>query len=174
MYDKNQHHLIWTNYNLDPDDPVWADFLEEEYPDVTDEDEQWRLIYDMNAEYLEDERVNLNIVLGQPIIAIAYLDLWNGHRWGYRMIESGRISDCLSDSADYCTWYVDDVGDLRCDAMHHDGTNHYLYRVYKDGTTPEQMRNLEDKICRGIATRRDITRVTRKIGPEIKKIYGWR
>jgi hypothetical protein len=25
---------------------------------------------------------------------------------------------------------VDKLGDLRCDAIHHDGTNHLLYRTY--------------------------------------------
>lgn len=172
MYDKNQHHLIWSNAYLNLED--WSDCLEDWKPEVTDEAEQWELVEMWNREYLDDERANLHIDLGMPIIVIGDLGFWDGRRPGYKIIGSGNIADCLYDDCDYCTWYVDKIGDLNCDASHHDGNNHYLYRVFRDGTTPEQMRNLEDKICRGIATRRDITRVTRKIGPEIKKIYGWR
>ena len=71
------------------------------------------------------------------------------------------------------TWYVDKLGDMRCDAVHHDGTNHYLYRTYKNGVSDAQIENLKEKIYRGTATRADITRVTRRLGDEIGKVYGW-
>lgn len=172
MFDiKRGHHLIWTNYALDYDD--WADLLEEDYPNVTDESDQWNIIYERNLEYLDDERINLNIDLGMPIIAIADLGLWDGRKDGYKIIGSGNISDCLYDSCDYDTWYVDELGDLRCDAIHHDGTNHYLYRVFRDGTTPEQMNELEQKVYNGTAKWPDIAKVTTKIGPAIAKVYGW-
>ncbi|MFR7743908.1 MAG: hypothetical protein ACLU3I_11920 [Acutalibacteraceae bacterium] len=48
-------------------------------------------------------------------------------------------------------WYVDKNGDLRADAIHHDGTNHYLYRVFKNGISETQMDNLCAKICHGQA-----------------------
>ena len=51
-------HIIWSNRNLDLDD--WMDFLEDEYPEITDAYEQYHLIEDMNMESLEDERCNLN------------------------------------------------------------------------------------------------------------------
>ncbi len=172
MFDiKHGHHLIWTNHALNLDD--WADLLKEDYPDVTDEGDKWNIICDRNLEYLDDERMNLNINLGMPIICIADLGLWDGRKDGYKIIGSGNISDCLYDSCDYDTWYVDEVGDLCCDAIHHDGTNHYLYRVFRDGTTPEQMSKLEQKIYNGTAKWPDIARVTTKIGPTIAKVYGW-
>ena len=64
-------------------------------------------------------------------------------------------------------------GDFRCDAIHHDGTNHYLYRAYKDGVSDTQIDNLKEKLYRGIATRADITRVTRRLGDEIAHVYGF-
>ena len=64
-------------------------------------------------------------------------------------------------------------GDLRADAVHHDGTNHYLYRVYKDTATDSQIENLKAKIYDGKATRADITRVTRRLGDEIAAVYGF-
>ena len=74
---------------------------------------------------------------------------------------------------DYATWYVDKNGDFRCDAIHHDGTNHYLYRTYKDGVSDYQKDRLKEKIYEGTATRADITRITRRLGDEIAKVYGF-
>ena len=36
-----------------------------------------------------------------------------------------------------------------------------------------QIENLKEKIYRGIATRADITRVTRRLGDEIAHVYGF-
>ena len=92
---------------------------------------------------------------------------------GYKDIPSGNIRDCLYADTDYTEWYVDKYGDLRADATHHDGTNHYLYRVFKDGVSETQMENLRDKIYHGKATRADITRLTRRLGDEIAAVYGF-
>lgn len=159
---------IWSN-NLDYDD--WKDDLEELYPDYSDED-RISLMYDINNRYLEDERVNLDIQLDRPILVIADLGRWNGRFSGYKEIRSGRISDCLYSNTDYCTWYVDAYKDLRCDAVHHDGTNHYLYRTYKENVSDTQIENLKTKIFEGTVTRRDITRITRRIGDAIASVYG--
>lgn len=163
-------HLIWSNYDLDYDD--WKDDLEAEHPDLS-ERERIDLMYQINSDYLDDERINLNIPLSRPIIVIADLGLWYGRRQGYKEIESGNIRDCLYDDNDYVTWFVDKNGDLRCDSIHHDGTNHYLYRTYKDGVSDEQIENLKWKLYHGQATRKDITRITRRLGDEIGKVYGW-
>ena len=117
----NEKHIIWSNENLDLDD--WRDDLLEQYPDA-DEYELYRLMDETNGEYLNDERVNLNIQLSQPILVIADLGLWNGRRQGYKEIPSGNIRDCLYSQYDYTTWYVDDKGDFRCRDIQHDGTNH--------------------------------------------------
>ena len=101
------------------------------------------------------------------------LGLWNGRRMGYKEIHSGNMRDCLYSDTDYSTWYVDRLGDLRCDDIHHDGTNHYLYRVYKDSASPSQIELLKEKLYRGTATRADITRVTRRLGDDIAKVYGF-
>ena len=163
-------HLIWSNYDLDYED--WRDDLESEYPELT-EDERYYKMLEINQDYLDDERVNLNIQLSQPILVIADLGLWTGRHSGYKEILSGNIRDCLYSEYDYTTWYVDKDGDFRCDDVHHDGTNHYLYRVFKDSATDEQREELLDKIYCGIATRVDIDRVTHRLGDEIGKVYGW-
>ena len=94
-------------------------------------------------------------------------------REDYKDIPSGNIRYCLYADTDYTEWYVDKYGDLRADAIHHDGTNHYLYRVFKEGVSETQMENLRDKIYHGKATRADITRLTRRLGDEIAAVYGF-
>jgi len=167
---KEDRHVIWSNYDLDYED--WRDDLEAEYPELT-EDQRIALMYEINGDYLDDERVNLNIQLSQPILVIGDLGLWYGRRSGYKEIESGNIRDCLYADTDYSTWYVDRLGDLRCDAIHHDGTDHYLYRAYKDGVRESQIDLLKDKLYRGIATRADVTRITRRLGDDIARVYGF-
>ena len=130
-------------------------------------------MYELNNDYLDDERVNLNIQLSAPILVIGDIGRWNGRFSGYKEIKSGNIKDCLYSETDYNTWYVDKFGDLRCDAVHHDGRNHYLYRVYKSGVTDAQIDRLKDKILDGTVTRADITRVTKRLGDDIAKVYGW-
>ena len=163
-------HIIWSNYDLDYEN--WRDDLEAEYPDMSEE-ERISLMYEINGNYLDDERANLSIQLSQPILMIADIGRWDGRYSGYGEIKSGKISDCLYSELDYATWYVDKLGDLRCDAIHHDGTNHYLYRVYKPGVRESQIDLLKEKLYEGKATRADITRITRRLGDEIAKVYGF-
>lgn len=173
----NDRHVIWSNMNFEVDD--WRDgykeFLEinELDDDPNDENKLYEYMVETNDEYLSNERVNLNIQFSQPIIVIGDIGRWNGRVTGYKMIDSGNIKDCLYSDTDYTEWYVDKYGDLRAEAVHHDGTNHYLYRVFKDGVTDTQIENLQDKIYNGKATRADITRVTKRLGDEIASVYGF-
>lgn len=163
-------HIIWSDINLDLED--WRSDLQAEYPELTEE-ELYGKMCEINADYLDAERANLNIRLSQPILVVADIGRWNGRFSGYAEIKSGKISDCLYSEMDRCEWYVDKYGDLRADAIHHDGTNHYLYRVYKDTATETQIDNLKEKIYLGRATRADITRLTKRLGDEIAAVYGF-
>ena len=165
-------YVIWSN-DLDYDD--WKDDLEEQYPELS-ENERIELMYEFNGDDLDVERSNLDIQLNRPILVVGDLGLWYGRRMGYKEIKSGNIRDCLYSERDidYSTWFVDKNGDFRCDAIHHDGSNHYLYRTYKDGVSETQIDNLKEKLYRGTATRADITRITRRLGDDIAKVYGFR
>ena len=164
-------HIIWSNFDVNVED--YADFLQEEYPEVTDPNEQYELCCEMNYAYLDDEKVNLDMELPNPIICIADLGRWNGRCMGYKMIESGNIADCLYDpECDYCTWYVDRYNNLRFTGVHHHGTNHYLYRELRD-LSDQQMENFLEKLRTGRLTRRDIRRYTTSIGSHIQRVYGW-
>lgn len=173
----NDRHIIWSNQNLDVDDwrEDYKEFLEANELDDDPNDEQalYEWMEETNYDYLSDERVNLNVQLSQPIIVIGDIGRWNGRVMVYKMIDSGNIKDCLYSDTDMTEWYVDKYGDLRADAVHHDGTNHYLYRVFKDTASPEQIERLQEKIYFGKATRADITKVTKRLGDEIAAVYGF-
>ena len=136
-----QKHIIWSS---DPDYEDWRGDLEEQYPELS-EQERMELMVEQNNDYLDDERCNLNIQLSRPILLIADIGRWDGRYPGYAEIKSGNIRDCLYSEMDDSTWYVDRLGDLRCDAVHHDGTNHYLYRAYKDSVSDTQIENLKEQ-----------------------------
>jgi hypothetical protein len=167
-------HMIWTNSPSYINEEEYINDLrmEEEYKDM-DEDDLMDIMWDCIGDNLDDERANLNIQLHDDIVVIGDLGLWNGRYDGYKLIESGNISDCLYSSTDYSTWYVDENGDLRCEGVHHDGTNEYLYRVWKKGISESQKENFLAKIYRGEAKRRDITRYTERLGDYIGSVYGW-
>ena len=172
----NDRHIIWSNMKLETDDwrDAYAQYLEINELEDSEENGLYEYMIVANDENLYDERVNLNIQLAQPIIVIGDIGRWNGRVMGYKMIDSGNIKDCLYSDTDMTEWYVDKYGDFRADAVHHDGTNHYLYRVFKDNASPEQIKRLQEKIYFGKATRADITRVTRRLGDEIAAVYGFR
>ena len=143
------NNIIWSNWDTEADDP------------------------DRLTEYLEDERANLDIKLDGMIVVIADLGLWNCRRFGYKIISSGNIKDCLYDDCDYITWYCDDYN-FRAVATHHDGINRYLYRVFRDNVSGIQIGNFLHKLVRGEVNDRMIRRYTKSIRPEIAKVYGWR
>ena len=175
--EQSDRHIIWSNMNLEADD--WRDSYKEYLEinglddDPNDENKLYEYMVEANDDYLSDERRNLDIQFSQPIIVIGDLGRWNGRVTGYKMIDSGNITDCLYSDTDYTEWYVDKYGDLRANAVHHDGANCYLYRVFKDGVTDTQIENLQDKIYNGKATRADITRVTKRLGDDIAGVYGF-
>lgn len=164
-------HVIWSNQDLDYEKD-WKQFLEAEYPELS-EFERMSLMYERNQEALEDERINLNIQLSTPILAVADLGLWNGRVQGYRIIDSGNIRDCLQTEYDFAEWYVDGRGDLRACISHHDGTNYYLYRAIKETATEAQIETLCDKIYNGGPYREALSRSTYRLGDEIGRVYGW-
>ena len=49
----------------------------------------------------------------------------------------------------------------------------HLRENNENGCGDTQIENLKEKLYRGIATRADITRVTRKLGDEIAHVYGF-
>ena len=172
--------IIWSDDPAEMEDlSEYKERLAEECPELlTESDEKlyFRQVEE-NREHLEDERINLTVCLGRPIIAIASIGRWNGRVDGYKLIESGNISDCLRsyvNGQSYDTFYVTTNGEFRQDEHHHDGTNYITYRLLRAGVTEGQLDKLLDSIYNGRFTQQQIDRLTRKIGPDIAKVYGWK
>lgn len=168
---KDSRHIIWTDY-LDYDD--WKEDLEAQYPELS-ANERMNLMYEINGTYFQDEKTNLDIQLSRPILVVGDLGLWHGRRMGYKEMKAAISAIAFIRNGTLTTplGLMDKNGDFRCEAIHHDGTNHYLYRAYKDGVSETQIDNLKEKIYRGTATRADITRITRRLGDEIAKVHGF-
>jgi len=168
---KNKERIIWSNENLDIKD--WQYFLEEEYPEVENEWEKYSLIEEENGYYLEDERLNLDIRLPNEIVVLGDIGRWNGRVNGYKTIKSGNVKDCLYDEdCGYCTWYCDRYN-FKFKGHHHDGSNCYTYRAFRDWVTEEQKDRFYDAIYYGKCNDRMIRRYTESIKPYIAKVYGW-
>ena len=161
--------VIWSNLNLNYEEGI--ELAKENYPDEP-EDRLIQRYIEENDEMLETERLNLDIQYKQPIIIIGDLGLWNGRAHGYKDISSGNIKDCLYSDSDMTEWFLDEKGDLRADAAHHDGTNYYLYRVFKDNATEEQIEDFKYKIYHGTLTEKDIDKYTHRLGDDIAGVYG--
>jgi len=158
-------HVIWQNYDMDYED--WKEDLEEYYPDEEEytEDDRMMIMYDLNDEYLEDEKVNLNIETDGDIVVIADLGLWYGRKTGWRFVGSN-VNECLSFEKDceLAEWYVEG-DDLKSWQSHHDGTHYLTYR--------ELQINKDDFEIPLNNSEEYIQKTTKAIGDRIRKVFGW-
>lgn len=128
---------------------------------------------DMDYEFLEDERVNLNIDLEGKIIIFADLGLWDGNKFAYKETNATNIKDILYSEFGGDIEFFCDSYNLRAKEVHHDGTNSYTYRVVREGKE-ESIDNLFAKIRAGKkVTKADINRYTRSLVKEVNNAYGW-
>ena len=160
-----QRRVIWTNDDYDE----WlkcmiADMEEGE----TEEDFDYDRYNEDCSLFLDDERVNLNVEVEGYIVAFASLGLWNGRVNGAKLIGTNVRSILYSD-CDYVTWYCDRYN-VRCDAIHHDGTNHIIYRVAKSKEDAERLQNL---IAYHDMTEEEFRKRTRSLRPYVANVYGW-
>lgn len=166
-------HMIWSNcYD---EIKAIANDLRAENPELTELEATEEAI-EVNDGYLDDERANLSVSVGE-IIVLGSLGLWDGRRQAYRVLKGPdvKIADCLNVvCGDYMEWYVDDRGDMMIRDYHHDGQNFYTFRAWKSGITETQKENFLRKAYEGHATRRDVTRYTHRLGDYAARIYGWK
>lgn len=165
-----EKHTVWSDMDLKLED--WITDLRAEHPGLSDE-QYTEMMYETNSEYLGDERMNLNMVVGDEIIAFADLGRWNGRFSGYKRIESGNLRDCLESRQDMNEWFVDRDGEFRSTQVHHDGRNNIYYRTWKDGVDECDKEDLLADIYEGKATQAQIDRLTEKLGRAIGTVYGW-
>lgn len=169
--EKPKKRVIWGNIDLNIDD--WRDGYAE-YCEINEltpggDNELFYWMVETNAEYLNDEKINLNKKIDGEILIIANLGLWNGRKTGYKILPQN-LREILYHGDDYFEIYADGEN-IRARGIHHDGTNHYLYRATRPG------RNV-DKLLTAIYNGDEITPAalnyyTRSIYGDVAKIYGW-
>ena len=189
MKDATNIHTIWSS---DYDIYDWKDAIEEEvrprFPEADGLDidafiDKYyescnNFVYELNKEYLNDEKFNLDIETEGDIICISDIGRWNGRSDGYGY-EGNNINEIFHfhvNGQSDITFYVElknGVLDLKADETHHDNTNHYLYRELKPDLTDEQRKKFEDLIYDGKCKYPDIEKYTRPLGQEVQKVYGF-
>ena len=167
---KKNDRLLWTNC---PDINALCRKYEKELVGLSDSEKR-HIVLEMNADALTDIRKALDIWLDRPILLIAKYELWDGTRSSISEIGSNNIKDCLYSNCDVITWFLDSQGDLRADGKHEMGINHYLYRTWKDDVTPRQKQMMWQRVSDGLPVERDIASLTRPLGKEISRVYGWK
>lgn len=121
----------------------------------------------------EDEGTNLDMELDGNILVIADLGLWNGRRRGYKILGTNLRDILFAAQGDCYRVYFDSTdGEVKADDVHHDGTNHYLFREIRRGVHDHAV--LTGGICGGTYAQRDIDRYTKSLGKRVRRIYGWR
>lgn len=162
-----KERVIWSSeINLED----WKDYLEDQHPNVTDEDEQLRLCQEINSYYLGDERTNLDIPLEGRVLAIASMGLWNGRRSGYKILGRNVNEIFMRTECDETKWFSDGYN-VRFEGIHHDGSNYVEFREIREDKDIEKLLELiwnNQKVSREM-----IRRHTRSLLPHVKKIYGW-
>lgn len=175
---------IW-NSNYNPEDflGMYREVMEDNNPEEklgTDQELLESRDYidycnDVNNGFLDDERYEFKRMdrsyVSNGYIAIADLGFWNGRKWGYK--ELGFLEDVLYSSEDGVHWYVNEYGDLVADTYNHDASSHIRYREWRNNITESQKQEFLSKIYDGTFTEEDVKRYTKRIGPKIKKHYGF-
>lgn len=178
---KLKKRILWSDDIDLADWREYYDFVNDEDQQPKDDDELYRWAVEDNALQLDELRFELNTaeelrhVCDDGVVIFGTLGLWTGPTPGYRLLVSTDIGDCFQPTLkcqSACEWYIDELGDLRLDEAHHDGVNHYTYRVWKPGLSKQQIQNFCSKLYWGEATRKDINRYTRSLGKPIAKYYG--
>lgn len=165
---EHKKFIIWTDINLNVDD--WRDDLLADEPDL-DESGLYDRMLEINADYLYDERENLNIKVAEEIIAIADLGLWDGRRQAYKIIPSGKLSDCLVSNEGYAEFFVDENNEFALREIHHDGTNYIVYRKFRAGLSPKKREQLLNDLYNNAATDAEIDSCTVKLGRKVRSVY---
>lgn len=160
---------LWTN-KFDCIDE-YAKMLKADCPDyfedMNDEDKinerAYELACDFNDDMLDEMR-RFAPNTKNDIIVIGNLGLWDGRRTAIKELNTTDTAECFYSDCDTLELYIDEHNNLCATASHHDGTNSYIYREWKDNISDTQKNNFFDKIYNGNLERKDITKYTKAIG----------
>ena len=170
--------IIWTSdyENIEAIAKEEMVYRNEELGEEMTEDEAIDYAYELNNDYLDDERCNLDKEVNGFIIAMAFRSsarygVWGGNgKKGYKLCGSN-VSDILTTRSDDAEWYGDGYN-IRGEFADHDGEDSVIYRVAKSEYDAER---LATKIYNGdISTEEQFRKATKSLYPYVAKVYGWK
>lgn len=162
---KTKTYLIFRNDNYDE----W-----EKYALESGEYEPDEVNYETYADEccinFGDEKSNLDVDVNGVIVAFGDLGLWHGRVNASKVIGTN-VHDILNCTCgDYIHFYCD-RWNTYCTDIHHDGRNHYLFRVAKDRDEAERIAH---KVGYEGMTREQFMRATKSLRPYIADVYGFK
>lgn len=166
-----KNKIIWSNMNLNLDDwrDGYAEYCEMNDLKPGDEYDLYSWMEHTNAEYLNDERANLNKQLDGEILIFGDLGLWNGRANSYS-ITSANLNAIFDVRADLMEFYADGR-EIRATSCHHDGRNYYHFRAIRPG---RDINKLLDAFLTGeYISPQKLNYYTRSIYSDVARVYGW-
>lgn len=163
-------NMIWSNNAYEMGEIV-KDLMEND-PEM-DDTLAWATANSVSEDDLWNAKLDLDSYVGD-LIVIADLGLWNGRRRAVKVIPNAKLSDAVNVcERDYTDWYVED-GEMKIDDVHHDGTNHYLFRAWKDGVNDDFRRGLALHLfANGFTDAKTLDVDTRPLGKDVADAMGW-
>ena len=170
--------IIWTSdyENIEAIAKDEMAYHKEELGEELTEDEAFDRAYELNNDYLDNERCNLDKEVNGYIIAMAFRSsarygVWGGHgSKGYKLCGSN-VSCILTTRSDDAEWYGDGYN-IRGEFFDHDGNDSVIYRVAKSEYDAER---IAEKIYNGdIVTEEQFRKATKSLYPYVAKAYGWK
>lgn len=170
--------IIWTSDydNIKAIAEEEMEYRKSELDEEISEEEAIDFAYELNNDYLDDERCNLDKEVNGYIIAMAFRSsarygVWGGNgNKGYKLCGTN-VSDILSTSSDWAEWYGDTYN-IRGEFADHDGGDSVIYRVAK---SEEDAGRIAEKIWSGeISSEEEFRKATKSLYPYVAKVYGWK
>lgn len=158
----------------------WVDFYRESIGLEDDEEVDMRDVYDWavrkNDEELEDLKLELNIDVGNRIIAFTETNVWDGRYWAMNTVGTN-VSDIFKADKYNARWYSDgdDIRSIHC--HHVDGADYILYRILKDETLYSELYKWYSKAHDSVWSLGEVEEIVRaytnSLVPYVSKAFIW-
>ena len=119
------------------------DLKENDAYDPTKETNYEEFAYDQNQFQYDIIKEELSQIDPGYILVLGTLGLWTGETFGYKVINPTDLSDILVTECDESKWFIDSHDNFKMFGHHHDGTNQYLYRQFKNS---DKVNELDERL----------------------------
>lgn len=127
------------------------DYEQKEIDDIMlinecDEEDAINAYYDFMLDDLNELR-KCGFKEKMRILCVADLGLWSGRHCAYKIFDN--FGDIFYTECDIFTWFIDRYNNFRFVGAHHDGYNHYLYRIIPENVSDEVIERMENVLYEG-------------------------